>query len=67
MNAIAEADMLIIGGTSLRVYPAAGFIRYFRGKHIVVINREKLDVSLNPQNDLFLCDSLGAVFEQLII
>jgi len=67
VNAIAEADMLIIGGTSLRVYPAAGFIRYFRGKHIVVINREKLDVSLNAQDDLFLCDSLGAVFEQLII
>ena len=67
VNAIAEADMLIIGGTSLRVYPAAGFIRYFRGKHIVVINREKLDVSLNQQDDLFLCDSLGEVFEQLII
>ncbi len=67
VNAIADADMLIIGGTSLRVYPAAGFIRYFRGKHIVVINREKLDVSLNQQDDLFLCDSLGEVFEQLII
>ena len=67
VNAIAEADMLIIGGTSLRVYPASGFIRYFRGKHIVVINREKLDVSLNPQDDIFLCDSLGAVFEQLMI
>ena len=63
VNAIADADMLIIGGTSLRVYPAAGFIRYFRGMHIVVINREKLDVSLNPQEDLFLCDSLGTVFE----
>ena len=67
VNAIAEADMLIIGGTSLRVYPAAGFIRYFRGKHIVVINREKLDVSLNPEDDLFICGSLGEVFEQLII
>ena len=67
VNAMEEADMLIIGGTSLRVYPAAGFIRYFRGKHIVVINREKLDVSLNQQDDLFLCDSLGEVFEQLII
>ena len=67
VDAIAAADMLIIGGTSLRVYPAAGFIRYFRGKHIVVINREKLDVSLNPQDDLFLEDSLGAVFEQLTI
>ena len=67
VNAIAEADMLIIGGTSLRVYPAAGFIRYFRGKHIVVINREKLDVSLNAQDDLFICGSLGEVFEQLNI
>jgi len=67
VNAIAEADMLIIGGTSLRVYPAAGFIRYFRGKHIAVINREKLDVSLNPEDDLFICGSLGEVFEQLII
>lgn len=67
VNAIAEADMLIIGGTSLRVYPAAGFIRYFRGKHIVVINREKLDVSLNPQDDIFICASLGTVFEQVNI
>lgn len=65
VNAIAEADMLIIGGTSLRVYPAAGFIRYFRGKHIVVINREKLDVSLNPEDDLFICGSLGEVFERI--
>lgn len=67
VNAIAEADMLIIGGTSLRVYPAAGFIRYFRGKHIVVINRETLDVRLNPQEDIFLRDSLGAVFGQITI
>ena len=38
VNAIAEADTLIIGGTSLVVYPAAGFIDYFRGRHLVVIN-----------------------------
>lgn len=39
IRAISEADMLIIGGTSLVVYPAAGFIDYFRGKHLVVINK----------------------------
>lgn len=38
--AIRSADMLIIAGTSLSVYPAAGFIRYFRGKHSVLINRD---------------------------
>lgn len=40
LNAIAEADMLIIGGTSLAVYPAASLIHYFSGKYLVVINRE---------------------------
>lgn len=39
VRAIAEADTLIIGGTSLVVYPAAGFIDYFRGRHLVVINK----------------------------
>lgn len=39
INAIAQADLMIIGGTSLAVYPAAGLIDYFQGKHLVVINR----------------------------
>nr|WP_303182339.1 NAD-dependent protein deacylase [Lachnoclostridium phocaeense] len=39
VRAIAEADTLIIGGTSLVVYPAAGFIDHFRGRHLVVINK----------------------------
>jgi len=39
IRAISEADTLIIGGTSLIVYPAAGFIDYFRGRHLVVINK----------------------------
>lgn len=39
IRAISEADMLIIGGTSLVVYPAAGFIDYFHGKHLAVINK----------------------------
>ncbi len=41
IQAITEADMLIIGGTSLVVYPAAGFIDYFRGRHLVVINKSE--------------------------
>ena len=41
VDAIAEADTLIIGGTSLVVYPAAGFIDYFRGRHLVVINKSE--------------------------
>ena len=39
IRAISEADMLIIGGTSLVVYPAAGFVDYFRGKYLVVLNK----------------------------
>lgn len=67
INTISNADLLIIAGTSLRVYPAAGFVRYFRGKHIVVINREEIDVALHPLEDLFICSSMGEVFEALSI
>ena len=65
ISAIANADMLIIGGTSLRVYPAASFIRYFRGKHLVVINKEDVGVRLDPEEDLFICGALGDVFGEL--
>lgn len=41
INAIRSADTLIVAGTSLTVYPAAGFIRYFRGKNLILINRDK--------------------------
>lgn len=67
IDQIINADLLIIAGTSLKVYPAAGFVRYFRGKHIVVINREEIDVLLHPENDLFICGSLGEVFSKLQI
>jgi len=63
---IEEADMLIIGGTSLTVYPAASFIRYFRGKHIVVINRDALSVKLNDESDIMINDSLGNVFGRVM-
>lgn len=63
INAISEADMLIIGGTSLVVYPAAGLIRYFRGEHLVLINKSETAADANA--DLVIHDSLGKVFEQI--
>ncbi|WP_409969544.1 NAD-dependent protein deacylase [Bengtsoniella intestinalis] len=61
VNAIAQCDMLIIGGTSLAVYPAASFVQYYRGKKLVVINKSKLQVNA----DLVIDDAIGAVFAQL--
>lgn len=56
---IMEADMLIIGGTSLTVYPAAGLIDYYKGEKLALINK-----SVTPrdsQADLVICDSIGTV------
>ena len=64
-NAIINADMLIVAGTSLQVYPAANFIYDFCGDHLVVINNEKLKVQLNDDTDLFICESLGNVFHAI--
>lgn len=63
--AISTADMLIIGGTSLTVYPAAMYIQYFRGLHTVVINKEKLNINLNSDTDLEINLPIGQVFSQL--
>lgn len=65
LSTISNADMLIVGGTSLQVYPAAQFITYFQGDHLVVINKEKLDIMLNPETDLMITDSLGNVFQEI--
>lgn len=62
---IKEADVLIVAGTSLKVYPAANFIDHFYGDHLIIINKEKLDISLDPYNDLFIQDSLGYVFGEI--
>lgn len=59
VKAISEADMMIVGGTSLVVYPAAGLIRYFGGKHLVLINKGV--TSYDKQADLVINKSLGAV------
>ncbi len=60
---IRNAEVLIIGGTSLAVYPAAGFIDYFKGKHLVVINMDK--TSKDVDADLLINERIGEVFDQL--
>lgn len=60
---ISEADTLIIGGTSLVVYPAAGLIRYFRGRKLVVINMSPTQSDTNA--DLLIADKIGDVLGSL--
>lgn len=62
-KAIQEADFLIIGGTSLVVYPAASLIQYFQGKHLVVIN--KTSIPQDKQADLVIEGKIGEVFSKL--
>ena len=59
LNAIMQADTLIIAGTSLTVYPAAGFIRYFRGGAVVLINRDK--TPFDSQADLVFQELLDKI------
>ena len=61
--AIQNADLLMVLGTSLTVYPAAGFIRYYRGNRLVLINRDA--TPYDHQADLVIHDNLGSVFSQL--
>ena len=61
--AIRAADMLIVMGTSLTVYPAAGFINYYRGNRLVLINRDA--TPYDDRADLVLHESLGTVFSQM--
>lgn len=63
VNAIAKADTLIIGGTSLNVYPAAGFIRYFRGKNLVIINMSSTPA--DGKADLVIHEKIGEVFARI--
>ncbi len=60
---ISEADVLIVGGTSLAVYPAAGLIDYFRGNKLVLINK-----SVTPYDkkaDLIINENIGEVFKEI--
>lgn len=63
IQAISDADMLIVAGTSLTVYPAAGLIRYYRGNRMVLINHDATPFDQNA--DLVINDSLGNVFSML--
>lgn len=60
---ISEADLLIIGGTSLNVYPATSFLKYFKGKYLVLINRDK--TMYDNECDLVINDNLGKVFTEI--
>ena len=63
VGAIATADLLIVAGTSLTVYPAAGLINYYRGNRLVLINRDV--TPYDDRADLVIHDTLGNVFSQL--
>lgn len=64
VNDIREADVLVVGGTSLVVYPAAGLIDYFRGKKLVLIN--KSSTPYDSKADLVINDSVGKVLETAV-
>lgn len=65
IQAISQADTLIIGGTSLVVYPAAGFIDYFRGKHLVVINKSATAREVGAE--LTIAAPIGEVLAQIVV
>ena len=64
VRAIAEADLLIVGGTSLTVYPAAGLIRYFQGSRLVLINRD--ETPYDGEASLVFRESIGQVLEAAV-
>ena len=64
MKAIKEADMLIVGGTSLSVYPACELIQYYEGNKLVLINKD--DTKMDIKADLFIKDNFGKVMGQAL-
>lgn len=63
VRAISKADMLIVGGTSLVVYPAAGLLQYFRGNRLVLINKSRTQI--DDRCGIVFNDSIGEVFEKI--
>lgn len=63
LAAITECDMLLVAGTSLTVYPAAGFIRYYRGNRLVLLN--KSETPYDSQADIVIHEDIGLVIEAL--
>ena len=64
VNYISRADVLIVGGTSLTVYPAAGLIDYYRGRKLVLINRDA--TPLDGQADLVIAGKIGEVLGEAV-
>lgn len=64
IKAIKKADMLIVGGTSLNVYPAASFVSYYDGNKLILINKSK--TPYDRYADLLIHDSIGKVFNEII-
>ena len=62
--AIQNADLLVVGGTSLTVYPAAGMIDYFRGDKLILIN--KTVTPFDSRADIVINESLGSVFKEIL-
>ena len=65
VKAISEADLLIVAGTSLAVYPAAGLINYYRGKNLVIINATK--TPLDNKATLVICGKVGEILRRIKI
>lgn len=63
VSAIRKADVLIVGGTSLNVYPAAGFLRYFSGEHLIIMNRDA--TSADDMAELIIRDKIGEALSQI--
>ena len=63
VDAIANADMMVILGTSLNVYPAAGFINYFRGRHLAIVN--KSETPKDRMCEIVIHDSISKTFKAL--
>ena len=62
---IAQADVLIVGGTSLVVYPAAGLIQYFKGRKLILINKE--ETTMDQKADIVIHDAIGKVFKETVL
>ncbi len=65
VNAISNAEMLIVGGTSLVVYPAAGLLRYFKGDKLVLIN--KSHTQIDDKCGIVFNEAIGSIFEKIIV
>lgn len=65
VTAIANADLMLVGGTSLTVYPAAGLLRYFHGSHLVLMNRDT--TQMDHIADLCIQDPIGKVLGAIIV